>query len=444
MALESVTLARYAAGLDFRDLPAAVVERAKDCIADTVAAALSGSELPWSRILLDYALANAARGKSRILGTGLAPVSAPAAAFLNGAFAHAFELDSLTRPGAGVHPGASLVPAALAVAQTKGAGGRALIAAFVAGAEVMVRIGRATFHSNEERGFHAPGTTGPFGAAVAAGRLFSLDEKRMAHALGIAGSLAGGLLEFAASGKGGMVKRLHLGRASESGVLASSLAEAGFAGPDTVLEGRFGFLPVFCPKWDSSLLTKDLGEDFATLSVVFKRYPCHITAHAPVKALLVLREAHGFAPEEVESMTVFGNERLVSRHNIPEPADLMMAQYSVPFSLALALYRDPREPHSFDEGALAEPKIRALARRVTLCPRSPGEGDSAMTARLSIDLKGGRRLERDETEGLLPPSELADKFLRLTRPALQDGAVTLFERLRRLEKEESLDWLGRF
>src|SRR5579884_1291619 len=231
MAEETVRLARYAAGLRYEDLPAAVVACAKDCIADTVAAAVCGSDKPWSRIVIDYARRTGPGGRSRILGDGGPPVQAPAAALANGALAHAFELDSLTRPGAGAHPGATVLPPALAVAQQLGAsrpvGGRALIAAFVAGNEVMIRIGRATGHTNEARGFHAPGTTGPFGAAVACAHLLGLDERGMTSAIAIAGSLAGGLLEFA-RGDGGMVKRLHLGRASEAGVLAASLAASGF------------------------------------------------------------------------------------------------------------------------------------------------------------------------------------------------------------------------
>src|SRR5258708_17364234 len=119
-------------------------------------------------------------GTSRILGRGSA-VQAPAAALANGALAHAFELDSLTRPGAGAHPGATVLPPALAVAQQPGikASGRDLIAAFVAGNEVMIRIGRATDHTNEARGCHAPGTTGPFGAAVACRPLPRLDPAKM-------------------------------------------------------------------------------------------------------------------------------------------------------------------------------------------------------------------------------------------------------------------------
>src|SRR5438270_1807669 len=371
MAGETVELARYAAALRYEDLPEAVVACAKDAIVDTVAACICGSGLPWSRIVIDYAERTGPGGTSRILGRGSA-VQAPAAALANGALAHAFELDSLTRPGAGAHPGATVLPPALAIAQERGADGRALIAAFVAGNEIMIRIGRATGHTNEARGFHAPGTTGPFGGAAAAGHLLGLDARAMTNALGIAGSLCGGLLEFA-RGDGGMVKRLHLGRASEAGVLAASLASGGFAGPRTVLEGEFGFLKVFCTKWDTAELTRGLGEEFVVAGTVLKRYPCHATAHAAVKVVRDLQAEHGLTGADIETIAGALTPRRAKRTNIPEPADLMLAQYSIPFSVALALYREARDPESWDETALADPQIRALCRRVRVVPEPNGE-----------------------------------------------------------------------
>src|SRR5207253_4209000 len=129
-----------------------------------------------------------------------------------------------------------------------------------------------------------PGTTRPFGAGVGVGRLQQFDAIRMTNALGIAGSLACGLLEFVNSGSGAMVKRLHLGRAAEGGVLAASLAADGFTGPATVLEGEFGFLRVFCgPNFDPHELTRGLGESYATRSIMLRRFPCHITAHTSVQ-----------------------------------------------------------------------------------------------------------------------------------------------------------------
>jgi 2-methylcitrate dehydratase PrpD len=440
MAQETVRLAEYAAALRYEDLPAPVVQQAKECIIDTVAAGICGSALPWSRIVIDYAERTGPGGKCCIFGRGGPAVQAPAAALANGALAHAFELDSLTRPGAGAHPGATVLPPALAIAQERGADGRALIAAFVAGNEVMIRIGRATGHTNEARGFHAPGTTGPFGGAVAAGHLLRLDARGMTNALGIAGSLCGGLLEFA-RGDGGMVKRLHLGRASEAGVLAASLAAGGFAGPRTVLEGEFGFLKVFCTKWDTTELTRGLGEEFVVSTAVLKRYPCHATAHAAVKAVRDLQAEHGFTGIEIEAITVTGTRRMVERHNIAEPADLMLAQYSIPFSVALALCREARDPESWDESALADRQIRALCRRVRLVPGPHGE-HGGMASTVTITLADGRRFERTAESGMLEPGELGDKFRRLTRASLgENPARALFERLQGLEEEKSLDWL---
>src|SRR5205085_9657288 len=389
---ETVRLAEYAAGLRYEDLPADAVACAKDAIIDTVAACICGADLPWSRIVIDYAERTGPGGSSRILGRGSA-VQAPAAALANGALAHAFELDSLTRPGAGAHPGATVLPPALAIAQQQGGiSGRSLLAAFVAGTEVMIRIGRATGHTNEARGFHAPGTTGPFGAAAACGHLLGLNTAKMTNAIGIAGSLAGGLLEFA-KGDGGTVKRLHLGRASEAGVMAASLAAAGFAGPKTVLEGQFGFLRVFCTEFDESELTKELGRDFVTRSTVLKRYPVHATAHAAVRAVRDLQAEHGFAGSDIEAVTVTGNKRMVERHAIAEPADLMLAQYSIPFCVALALFREARDPESYDESALADPQIRALCRRVRIVPEA-GSGHGSVGSTVTLVLADGRHFEQ--------------------------------------------------
>ena len=437
---ETIRLAEYAAGLRYEDLPKEVIAAAKDAIIDTMAACICGSALPWSRIIIDYAERTGPGGASRILGRGTA-VQAPAAALANGALAHAFELDSLTRPGAGAHPGATVLPPALAIAQQQGGiSGGSLIAAFVSGNEIMIRIGRATGHTNEARGFHAPGTTGPFGAAVACAHLLGLDAAKMTNAIGIAGSLAGGLLEFA-KGDGGMVKRLHLGRASEAGVLAASLAASGFTGPRTVLEGQFGFLRVFCTEFEVAELTKGLGRDFVTTSTVLKRYPVHATAHAAVRAVRDLQTEHGFTGGDVEAITVTGNQRMVERHAIAEPADLMLAQYSIPFCVALALHREARDPESYDESALADPQIRALTRRVRIVAEEGG-GHGAMGSTVTVVLAGGQRLERHVDSGLLEAGELADKFTRLTRAGLGERSAALYERLQLLENEASLDWLG--
>jgi len=447
MTKETVRLAEFAAAYRYDDIPPDVIERAKQCIADTVATVVFGYELPWSQMIVAFAQKNGAGGKSRILGPGAAAVHAPAAALANGALAHAFEMDNLTWPSTGVHPGATLLTSGLAVAQERGIGGRELITAFVAGAEAMIRIGRATHHSNESRGFHAPGTTGPFGAAIACGKLMGFDAERMRNALGIAGSLACGLMEFAKSGTGAMVKRLHLGRAAESGVLAASLAAEGFTGPVSVLEGAFGFLRVFCgEEFDVEELTRGLKEEYASRTIMLKRFPCHITAHTSVQAILDLAAEHGYAGADVESIHIVGNDTMAGVNNIRAPADIMMMQYAIPFCVALAHYRDPRDPRSFDEGALDDPRIRAVAARVSIAIGN--DRATPLAADVTVTLKGGRVLRRTVADFKGTPArpldqaEMREKFLLLTRHCTAEDMGRMFERLQNLENERNLDWIG--
>jgi 2-methylcitrate dehydratase PrpD len=189
-------------------------------------------------------------------------------------------------------------------------------------------------------------------------------------------------------------------------------------------------------------LTRGLGEEFLVSTTVLKRYPCHASAHAAVRAVRDLQAEQGFNGAEVETITVTGTERMVERHNILEPADLMLAQYSIPFCVALALHREARDPESFDETALSDPQIRALCRRVRLVPEAGG-ALAGMASTVTIALADGRHFENRAENGMLEPGELEDKFMRLTRRALgEPGAASLFERLQRLEDEKDLNWLG--
>ena len=438
-------LAQFAVGLEFDRIPPPVVERAKDCMIDTFAACAYGATLPWSRIVVDYAARYGSGGASSIFGTRF-DVHAPHAALANGALAHAFEMDSLVQPGVGVHPGASLTAPGFAVGQENGASGKAVIAAFVAGSEVMYRLGDASRHSSEKIGFHAPGLTGAFGGAVVAGRLLGLDAAQMTNALGIAGSLCAGLLEFSKAG-GGMVKRLHLGRAAESGVLAASLARDGFTGPATVLDGKFGYLNVFCRGGDSSRFTAGLGEVWNTLRITFKRYSCHITAHVPVTAMLDLRARYGCGGDDIASITVAGSEKMVSHHDIADPQDMTMAQYSTPFCVALACYRDPRDPTSFSEEALADPAIRALCRRVRLEVGRESDAANPLASSVTVKLKDGRELTHDAQHfaGMpqlpLSRAQLREKFDILTASLPRADADAVFARLAALETVGRVDEL---
>jgi len=441
-------LAEYAVDLRYDDIPSTVLARAKNTIADGIGAIIFGSTLPWSRMILDYAERAGAGGRSRLLRPGGPLVGAASAALANGLMAHAFELDGATKPAVGVHPFATIFPAALALAQERGIGGRRLLAAFVAATECAIRIGRATKKSNERRGFHAPGTTGPFAAAVACGRLVGLDARRMANALGIAGSLAAGLVQFSRSKGGGMVKRLHFGRANESGILAANLADRGFTGPNDIIEGEFGFLRAFCDDYALEEVTKDLGETFHTLTIYMKRYPAHSTAQTPLQAIEELQAERRFTGDEVETMSIAGSHDMLERHDIPEPTDIMSLQYSVNCCAALACYRDPRDPRSYDETALADPRIRALSRRIALIPLDKALQKTRDSVKVTVTLKDGTTLARqlNHFKGTpdSPPSvaDVHEKFAILMRDCTTAKAEEIFERIQNLEAEKDIDWLA--
>jgi 2-methylcitrate dehydratase PrpD len=446
-ATASRQLAAFATQLTFDAIPQAVIQRARACIADTIACCVYGARFPWSTTTAGYAQRYGGAGACTLFGVEGATVAAPAAALANGAAAHAFEQDSLRFPGAGVHPGATLVPALAAACQETGADGKRALTAFVAACEVLFRIGAASHHSSEKLGFHAPGLTGPYGAAVAAGLIYGLDQEQIAHALGIAGSLSAGLLAFTKSTRGAMVKRLHIGRAAEAGVVAARLAASGYEGPETILEGRFGFLETYCRDGEAALLVDRLGSHWETLKICIKRYPCHVTAQAPVQALRELMTEHGFSGGDVAAISLSCSEKVLSHHDIRAPGDIMSAQYSVPFCVALALHRDPEDPRSFDESALRDPDILRTCANLRLQARH--DLPSAWSAALTVTLRDGRTLETLASGFLgmpaqpLTPADERRRFMLLaTDPMDAEKATAWYERLMTLDSQASFPSAG--
>lgn len=438
MTTAAETLAAYAVSLSYDDLPEHVRERAKVCLADAVGCAAFGARFPWSRMVLDYAKATGAGGPCRLPGIADARLHVAPAALALGTFSHAFELDSLRNPSAGVHPGATVALPALAMAEALGASGKALLAAIVAGTEIMGRIGVATLHSPEARGFHAPGIAGPFGGAAACASLAGLDAAATANAFGVAGSMGTGVLAFAKAGKGGMVKRLHMGRAAEAGVVAVELARRGFEGPATVLEGKFGVLEAYCDKSDASRLTRGLGSEWEIERLCFKPYALHVTAQPSVQLIRQWMGAHRFGGDDIAALTIQVSPKVVSHHSNAEPADVMSAQYSTPFTVALAAYHDPADPEVFNDATLADTRVRRLAKVVRIIERP--QDVATMGIAMAIELKDGRKLEghldhfRGTPEAPFSRADVKAKFDSLTRGAFDAARrEKLFAALMELE-----------
>ena len=437
MTSAALTLAHFGAGLRFEALPAHIVERARVCLADAIGCAVFGARFPWSQMVLDFAKSTGSGGPCRLPGVAGISLHVPQAALALGTFSHAFELDSLRNPSAGVHPGATVALPALAMAQAVGSSGKALLTAIVAGTEIMGRIGVATLHSPEARGFHAPGISGPFGSAAACASLLGLDAAQTANAFGVAGSLGGGLLAFAKAGTGGMVKRLHMGRAAEAGVVAVELARRGFEGPSTVIEGRFGMLEAYCDNSDPARLTAGLGETWEFERLCIKPYALHVTAQASVQLIRQWMAEHRFSGDDIAALTIWASPKVVSHHADPSPVDVMSAQYSTPFTVALAAYHDPADPEVFNDATLADARVRRLAAAIRVVERP--QDVATMGIAMRIELKGGRILDgrldafRGTPEQPFTPADLRTKFDNVTARLDAGHRERLFAALMEIE-----------
>ena len=360
MATHSGELFDFVADFGRKNLSSKLATAASGRLMDTLGCMLYGGGQEWTQILLKNA--GAASGKATAFGGK--PLPAESAALCNGTAAHGFELDDLLTEAL-AHPGAVVVPAVLAVAEEEGVDGATLLKAIVAGYEVMGRLGRALGPEASGRGWHLTGVAGPASAAVAVGVLLGFDAGRIANAVGIACASAGGNKSF--TGSGGMVKRLHAGLAARAGVLAARLAASGFTGPAAALDGQFGLLDVIAGTHKRpERLDAALGENFEVLHTTVKIYPCCAVLQSTLQAVLRLRKEHGLRSDNFEVLKVGASARAVTQNNERNPADIMAAQYSLPFCAALALQADPEDPRQFSKQALTDPKIRALMQKVSM------------------------------------------------------------------------------
>jgi len=391
----TAVLAEWAAGFRLEHAPDPVVQRMKALVLDHLRVVAVGAPLPWSRAARRLALQLGGTGSSSLLLSG-DRIDAARAAFVNGAYAHACDLDD-THVGSMHHAGASVLPAVIAIAEREDSGGRALLEAAICGYEASLRIGLATQPSLFQRGFMATPTCGALGAALAAGKLLGLDAGDLAGALGAAGAYAGGLAQFYHSG--GITKRLNGARGAESGVMAALLVREGIWGPRDILEGEAGFFRAFSDKADPQKVTGDLGRGYRLMEVSTKVHAGAGRLQASVDAGLALGAEHGLVPEQIADVEVGIPRVIQGRLTHLDPPDLQSAQLSVPFSLAMALALGStrgaqaalrREDY---EAALVQPAVRALSGRVR-CVLDPeieaGTNTEEVPSRVSILLADGR------------------------------------------------------
>ena len=428
-------LIEFVHALSLDSVPAKTVQHAKWALLDSLGCALFGSRQPWARIMAEEMLAEGSRGHSTIIGQRQA-VPAPAAALCNGTAAHGFELDDHL-DAAIVHPGAIIVSAALATAESVDAPGARLLAGIVAGYETLNRVGLAMGLEASHRGYHKTAVVGPLGAAVAAGVLMRLTPAQLTVAVGLACSAASGIKSFAAGTGGGMMKRMHCGRAAESGVRMAQLAARDFTAPPTALDGRFGLLEVFGGAGaQPERLTAGLGTDWAMDSVYVKMYPCCAWIQAAVQQIVALRGPRPLAPGDIKRVRIGACSYAVKHNGAVTPPDTMGAQYSIPYCVAAALTADPADPAIYQEAALDDPARRELARRVELHvdPELEAAFPAHYASRVELELAGGVRRQSVVMDPHGMPAdpctddERRQKFARLAGSVISPASVEKVQR----------------
>ena len=389
-------IATFAAELRFQDIPGAVVDHAKLCLLDGLGVALFGASLPWTSHVRDLCVNEGAHPVAGFWGTPYRG-SVAQAALVNGTAGHAFEMDDIHKESI-LHPNSLAVPVALALAEaTPEATGRDVLTAIIAGYEVGTRVGNAATMALFLRGFHPQGTSGAFVAAAAAGRLLNLSAGQMRHAIGIAGSMGAGLM---AAQEGAMVKRLHAGRAAQSGVQAALLASRGFTGIEDVLEAGYGgFLSAFSSRPDASRLTAGLGTIWETSQVGFKLYPSVTSIHTALDALDRVMATHGLQAKQIERIKV-GCSHMTYVHTAwpYRPAGITAAQMNMFYGLAMiALHRDA-SVRRYEEQGLDDPAARSFIDRITAYEDTELEAMGPAfrhACRLSVTTTDGREFRQE-------------------------------------------------
>ena len=358
-------LAGWISSLQHQDVPIETRRALRLLALDTIGAALFGRDRPWTEAIRSWALAAAPgpapRGRARIWGERDAVLRAADAALVNGASAHAYELDDYHN--AKLHPGSVVIPAALALGEAEDSDGALVETAIAAGYEIMIRTSLALDPSAARlKGWHLTAVCGTFGAAAAAAVLLRLDPERTAWALGLAGTQSGGLFAFTTDGSNS--KRLHPGRAAQSGIMAAELAARGLSGPTSIYEAEDGgFLQAFVDAPDASRLVDGLGSQWLAADTAFKPYSCCGSLHSHVDAALQLRERYrpGVAvrvglPKVVDVQCGYPYE----------PGSELNAQMSARYCVAVGLLDGAVLPGQFLPERIADPEVTRLAQSVEL------------------------------------------------------------------------------
>jgi 2-methylcitrate dehydratase PrpD len=420
-------LANAIAALDAAALPAAVRTKCEELLIDVVGLCLTARNEDY----VEAALASwdddgpcTAIGHARRLSAG-------GAAFVNGTAAHGEDFDD-TFEGGPVHAGAVIVPAVLAACERHNPDGPSALVGIAVGVEVICRLSVVVPKAVHKAGFHPTAVFGAMAAAAAVGAALKLTPRQLVDALGIVGSMAGGIIEYLA--EGAWTKRMHAGWAAQSGLRAALLARAGFIGPRTVFEGVHGLFHGFAhtTKGDYDALIGGFGKDWVTQTLAFKPYPCGTMTHPYIDCARRLA-ARGVKAQEIKEIVCEVGEGTVHRLWEPlaakqRPPNGYAGKFSTPYCIAAGFVRGNVGLDAFTDEAVQEPQVIELASKVRyqIDPRNPYPKN--LNGHIRAVLADGRVIEerqphmRGGAHEPLTRADIEDKFVLNARHGGWDAA----------------------
>ena len=371
-ATPTAELARFIAQLEYEQLPQAVRERVKDIFLDTLASAIAGRHGDESPQIRAAASALGDSGEATVIGGE--PLSLAGATLLNGYLITAVTVCDVHRPTL-CHTTPQVVPPALAIAERKGASGRALLVALAAGLETTVRVGLGTKYSAfRAKGWHSPGVIGPFGGAAATGKLLGLDADRQRNAFGLAGSQSAGTFAH----WGTPTIKFHQSRGALSGLMAGLLAETGFLSSTEVLAHKDGgIFNAYSDGGHPEAVTANLGERWELQQIALRLWPAASSIQTVISALFALIKAHDLKPARIASVRVGLSKTVYDMHGTLAWNDKFKALLSTPYVTAIVLHDRRCWLDQFEPSRYRDPTVDAFARervKVEIDPRVEGTG----------------------------------------------------------------------
>jgi 2-methylcitrate dehydratase PrpD len=418
-------IAQFVVKTNFSDFPPQALATAKVALRDCLGVALAGSKDEAAEICGKIARQEDAKREASVVGQGF-KTSALQAALVNGTSAHALDYDhSFTLMG---QPTSPIIPATVALGEALGVSGRSLLEAYVIGFEVTGKLALSLKGAVED-GWHGPTIVGVFGAAAACAKLLQLNAAQVEMALGIAASMAGGVV----ANFGTMTKPLHSGLAARNGVLAAKLAQGGFTANGKALESEVGFLGMFYArsKADPAVL-ESLGQSFAlaTDGIKIKPYACGGLTHVAIDGVLELRAKHSLTADMIDSIEADVLKHVAERIVFKVPQTGVQGKFCMNYLLARAIIDGRIGVEVFTEDAVRDANILKLAERVVMRadPSLKSADPGGRPCRVTIRLKNGQSYSRyaehakGSAEMPLSDAELKAKFTECARIALSAAA----------------------